>query len=169
MSKKNRQRKIRESASSMFCTVDAKFANDFIKRIEDLAKQSNNHTAIVTFSSSGRNWNQVFDVIDKQNGELCEWGYQEGYRIILSAKLANSDTYPLSVVVRTFTRKHFPVILENKHKILIPGKQIRMFYLPKYGELRQLSAEECFACMNTDSRTGMSLSLDPTLEYFGEK
>lgn len=167
MSKKKGQRKTQQFAVPAVRYVDPKFANDFTAMIDDLAKSSHGKTAIVTIHSEGRDWDQVIDVVDKQDGKPCEWGYQEFYRSMVAAKLVNPETYPLCVVVRTFNDKRFQMIVKNDKKILIPGKQIRMFFLPRYGELQQLSAEDCFACMNTDSQTGEPLPLDPTIEYVG--
>jgi hypothetical protein len=167
MSKKNRQRKPQQFANPVVRYVDPKFVNDFTAMIDELAKQSHGKTAIVSVHSEGRDWDQVIDVVDKEDGKPCEWGYQKFYRTMFAAKLVNSETYPLCVVVRTFTSKQFPMVVKNGKRMLIPGKQIRMFFLPKYGEIQQLSAEDCFACMNTDSQTGQPLPLDPTLEYVG--
>lgn len=167
MSKKSRQQKTNQFANPVVRHVEPKFVNDFTAMIDELAKQSHNHTAIVTVHSQGRGWDQVIDVVDKQDEKPYEWGYQEFYRSIVAAKLVNSETYSLCVVVRTFTSKHLPMVVKNGKKMLIPGKQIRMFFLPKYGECHQLSAEDCFACMNTDAKTGQPLPLDPTVEYVG--
>lgn len=167
MSRKNRQTKTRQSSQPTVRFVDPKFVNDFTAMIDDFAKQSHGHTAIMTVHSEGRDWDQVIDVVDKQDDQPCEWGYQKFYKGMFAAKLINSETYPLCVVVRTFTSKQFPMIVKSGKKMLIPGKEIRMFFLPKYGEIQQLSAEDCFACMNTDSKTGQPLPLDPTVQYVG--
>lgn len=131
-----------------------------------LAHQSHTRSAILTFHSDGRVWDQVIDIHVLEDG-VTEWGYQKHYQSIVAAKLINPETYPLSVVVRTFTEREFPCVLKTGKEITLPGKQIRMFFLPSYGKIIQLSKEDCFACMNTDARTGNVLPLDPTLEYMG--
>lgn len=169
MANKKKRKKFHKKDESQFTeirSIDSAFANQFMDTIENLARQSDGNCAIVTFNSFNRDWTQAIDVAVKEDGNI-EWGYQPFYRSIVSAKLANSDSYPLAVVVRTFTGDRHEIVTENGKTITIPGKQVRMFSLARYGECYQLSPEECFACANVDAQTGEVLPMEATVEYVG--
>ena len=147
---------------------DSSFAEKLLSSIEGFSRNHANGSQVVTFLSEARGWQQAFDV-QRRSDNSHEWGNQEFYRLVLATKLINPETYPLSIVVRTFVDERVKVEADGGEVIDIPKKEIRMFFLPYFGECHQLSSEDVFACMNTHAETGEPLPLDPSLEYCGEE
>lgn len=149
-------------------------AQNFVASVERWIEEqfdgdaSNINSGIVTIHSEGAGRDQAFDVVRNEDGKGYTWGYDNVWRDVINGWLNNPNFYPVSIVVRVFTKERFPVVAPNGRNIKIPGKEIRMFACGKHGEdFQQLTKDECFACMNTDEATGKALPVDTTIKYIG--
>jgi hypothetical protein len=131
------------------------------KIIQLLENAVDDDTAIITFNASN-GWVQQFDV--SKVHDKYTWGYDMSHLHLLHSKLNNPSIYPLVVVHRSFIR-YWSLIILNGKKRLIPHKNIRMWMIYSEQKIEKIPIHEAFAAMNTDSKTGDILSLDPTLHY----
>lgn len=136
-------------------------AGEFLAHLEEITGAYKVKTSIITFYS--RIWSQAFDL--KFSKGQWVFGYSPYWRALLEAKLQTSEYYPISCVVRTFTDEKHKRKAPNGKTVLIPTKELRMFFLPAPGQVIKLTPEECFACHHTDSQTGEPLPLEQDVKF----
>lgn len=136
-------------------------ASEFLSHLEEITRAYEVKTSIITFYS--RIWSQVFDL--KLSRGQWIFGNSPHWRALLEAKLRNSQYYPIFCIVRTFTDEKHKRGAPNSKTILIPTKELRMFFLPASGQVIKLTPEECFACHNTDAQTGGPLPIEQDVKF----